>query len=446
MSSAESSQIGHESSGHFSRKLRFRTIDLVDPLTTRGRSRRPASTDSRPTTACFLSPSQKSVVDTPSKPYSTHRQVVVTMSSDQHQLASTSRTSDNHDQAATERIRELEAALSQAEARLEEAEQNLSDDRSLTRIVASKSISDSIVAPPPFLGKLSEQDPMDWLDYFEKFCAFKKLGDKDKTELFAMMLRGNAGDWLNTHFENWETAPTFKELKKAFKATYFRSPELRWKDASALWGQTQGENERVDDYVIRMRKLAHRLKFPDDVLHMAIVNGFRAPIKMHVVQQGVTSLDDSLRSARIAEAAGVAAVDPISTALLDLMKQSLQATEKQAGTLQQLTTKIASLSPAQTNSQINTSSVNQPASRRDFGPRQDRPRPQTIQRYNYAQRSADRRVGNPSLVRNHTITACANCGLQHATGNCAARGQSCRHCNRIGHFARVCRSSRQPSA
>ena len=109
MSSAESSQIGHESSGHFSRKLRFRTIDLVDPLPTRGRPRRPASTDSRPTTARFLSPSQKSVVDTPSKPYSTHLQVVVTMSSDQHQLASTSRTYDNHDQAAIniERIREF---------------------------------------------------------------------------------------------------------------------------------------------------------------------------------------------------------------------------------------------------------------------------------------------------------------------------------------------------
>ena len=76
-------------------------------------------------------------------------------------------------------------------------------------------------------------------------------------------------------------------------------------------------NERVDDYVICMRKLARRLKFPDDVLHIAIVNGSRAPIKTHVVQQGVTYLDDARRNARIAEAAGLASVNPIFTTVLD---------------------------------------------------------------------------------------------------------------------------------
>jgi hypothetical protein len=101
-----------------------------------------------------------------------------------------------------------------------------------------------------------------------------------------------------------------------------------------------------------MRKLARRLQFSDEVLHMAIINGLRAPIRMHVAQQGLKSLDDTIKAAKIAEATTASVPDTLTSTLLEMLKTSVQASEKQANELQQLTSRVASLSsvvPRQTN-------------------------------------------------------------------------------------------------
>jgi hypothetical protein len=35
---------------------------------------------------------------------------------------------------------------------------------------------------------------------------------------------------------------------------------------------------------------------------------------------------------------------------------------------------------------------------------------------------------------------CGKCGLDHSRGNCPANNQVCRKCQRVGHYARCCRS------
>jgi hypothetical protein len=85
-----------------------------------------------------------------------------------------------------------------------------------------------------------------------------------------------------------------------------------------------------------------------------------------------------------------------------------------------------------------------PEPRQNFGQRFTRVRPQTFQRDNYAQQTALRRGGGPRSFSSPP-TACGNCGLQHTRRNCPARQQECRHCGRVGHFARVCRSARLTS-
>jgi hypothetical protein len=81
------------------------------------------------------------------------------------------------------------------------------------------------------------------------------------------------------------------------------SDELKWKEAGALWSQAQGPDERVEDYVTRLRKAAKRLEFPPEVLLYAVINDLRAPIKLHVVQSGTETLEKVVHNAKLAEAA-----------------------------------------------------------------------------------------------------------------------------------------------
>jgi hypothetical protein len=46
------------------------------------------------------------------------------------------------------------------------------------------------------MGKISKQDPVDWLGWFEKYCDYKKTTAEEKASLFVMMLQGPAADWI----------------------------------------------------------------------------------------------------------------------------------------------------------------------------------------------------------------------------------------------------------
>jgi Retrotransposon gag protein len=202
-----------------------------------------------------------------------------------------------------------------------------------------RKVSDTVVAPKLFTGKAG-QDAENWLEYLERYCAFRKLDVNRKRELFWILLQEGASDWLVT-LPQADTM-RYDELVAAFKANYFKSPELRWREAGEIWNQAQKPDERVDDFVTRIRRAARRLNFPPDVLHFAIINWLRAPIRLHVVQQGVKTLEDTLRAARIAEAAATS-TSVLLSMMIEALTNSTKASEKQAAEIKQLAAKVATL-------------------------------------------------------------------------------------------------------
>jgi hypothetical protein len=97
------------------------------------------------------------------------------------------------------------------------------------------------------------------------------------------------------------------------------------KEAGDLFNQSQRPDERVDDFVSRLKRCAKRLNITDDTLHFAVIHGLRSPIRLHVLQQGVQDLEHTLRAARIAEAR--TATDPLTALLLETIKTTTQAAE-----------------------------------------------------------------------------------------------------------------------
>jgi hypothetical protein len=120
------------------------------------------------------------------------------------------------------------------------------------QLAKPKKIPSWVVAPKPFMGKTSEQDPLDWLAWFEKYCEYKMVTNEEKSSLFVMMLQGSAADWINGFLRDTVRTPSFHTLKSAFSENYFKAKELRWRDARSMWHEVKGVTERVADYIARM--------------------------------------------------------------------------------------------------------------------------------------------------------------------------------------------------
>jgi hypothetical protein len=143
----------------------------------------------------------------------------------------------------------------------------------LLRTIAAngtRTVSDAAVSPKPFTGR-ADQDPEGWFEYFERYSDFQQLDVTSKKKLFGILLQEGAGVWLSTL--PIAAQMSYAELTNAFNANYYRSPELKWREAGELWNQAQGPSERVEDFITRLRKAARRLNFPAEVLHYAVING-----------------------------------------------------------------------------------------------------------------------------------------------------------------------------
>jgi hypothetical protein len=62
-----------------------------------------------------------------------------------------------------------------------------------------------------------------------------------------------------------------------------------------------------------------------------------------LVQQGANALEETIRGAKLAEAAATTANDAVTVMMLDAMKANALASEKQAAEIRQLTARVAAL-------------------------------------------------------------------------------------------------------
>jgi hypothetical protein len=321
-------------------------------------------------------------------------------------------------------------------------------------------IADTIISPKTFSGSSNESGE-EWLEYVDKYFEFRNLTEEDRIRLFNMLLRGSASDWMSTLSP--QQLHSYHSLREAFKETYYPSRELRFKEASAIWQKPQEPNEKVDEFLTRIKRGARRLEISDDTLHLAVVSGLKPNLRCVVLQNGLKDLNETIRLARIAES--TLSTDPVTALLLENMKNTTQIAEKQSQEIRDLTAKVSALSADTVLHQLAqkseasavTAATDDTQTRRMdrmYIPRSTddrsnqsrdaqryrnfRPRAALPQREREWRNAGARQQARPAVTQPRT--ECARCGLDHSRDSCPAENQICRRCSRIGHFARRCRS------
>jgi hypothetical protein len=174
--------------------------------------------------------------------------------------------------------------------------------RKLFNTLGHLSISDAAFALQPFTGSSHCGDQAEkWLEQFSRYVAFKKLNEDDQLQLFYLLMKDQAADWLTS-------LPPFRKedinvLKNEFMRRHQKTRVEKWKQTSDNWRRRQEPTEPVDDYIVAMQAAARRVKMSQSSLADAIIQGLYPEIRLHVLHAGAEALEDILRAARISEAA-----------------------------------------------------------------------------------------------------------------------------------------------
>jgi len=130
-------------------------------------------------------------------------------------------------------------------------------------------------------------------------------------------------------------------LLSAFKERYFRAPELQFAEAASLFSEPQKLNETVMDFVTRLKKVAIRLNISDEMLHHAVIHGLKPAIKASVLTKGVTTLEQTVKTAKISETA--LGVDPLQNMLIDALTRNASLADIQTAQISDLVVKVNAL-------------------------------------------------------------------------------------------------------
>jgi hypothetical protein len=360
--------------------------------------------------------------------------------------------------------------------------------------------SDASYAPPSFNGS-PNQDAERWLRRFKHYVNFRQLSDDAAIQLFKLLLTDAAADWLES-VPQMDQA-TINVLYKTFLERFATSEILRWKQASAIFVRQQGATELVDTYITDMMNLAKRVPITDKtVIRYALIKGLKPSIRQYVLQTSPTTLEDTMKAARVAEAAtiDVSTDSPEVTSLAKDVRDLMAAFKTlQDKTRQPTPERIASLdgrnnqryqspTPRRVTFEEDRQIQDRFEPRRTPSPQIRRPvtntpqdwswpDPQPSTQWSGRQSQVDFRPSAPPFGRSQqdgrrrferrpsqqpswqprtapenfspgkqyqfSPPRCRNCGTSHppTPDACFAKGLTCFGCGRMGHIRKMCRST-----
>ena len=309
------------------------------------------------------------------------------------------------------------------------------------------------VKPPLFTGR-GDEDADSFVSAFDKYIKYREITeDSKKLNLFAVLLKESAAQWLDSLPET--AKDTYVNLSLAFNNRYRRPDSQKFMRANELFTTKQADNESIDDYVSKLRRIARLIDVDDNILKFVILNGMKPALSAQVIQAKPESIDKLLEVARLAEL-----VMPRATASHTVVSDQLVEIQAE---MRRLATKVdlamtTAIQPSRSPTPERRVRFNRPESPRSSAstPTYDEHpgtsgnhtrRPPGFQRVASNQ---ERQQYGPSQHRQPTqpiqqsVAPCTRCARYHGNNSfCPARDprRVCNYCHKPGHFQAACFSA-----
>ncbi|KAK3611282.1 hypothetical protein CHS0354_004931 [Potamilus streckersoni] len=316
-------------------------------------------------------------------------------------------------------------------------------------------------------------------EHFTQWAKFYDLSDEKALNAFPFQLKRHANVWYDTLPEN--VTHDWHLLVNDFKSRFHHDDVIL--DLPIL--QThQGSSESVMDYLGRLFQTATNKPSSDQVLLAVALNGLKLSVKRIVINNNPANMAE-LRQATVLAEKSIATTDTTDlSALNTILNEVKQLKDEVAANSKQTKDSISSL---QKHAHINATKLPflpptsnyrshdtyytpfPPAHSHDtyfrsnptytpppsaqshntyFRPNQTYTSPPSAfpQRYPRRHSSSQPSRAPHFQPQTHTRhpTPCIGCG-KHCTSStiCPARNAQCHYCHKIGHFSRVCLSTRK---
>jgi hypothetical protein len=344
------------------------------------------------------------------------------------------------------------------------------------------SLNDISAVVKTYTGQNS-QNALKWLYSFTTYTDLKNIQGYDKIQLFKLLMSEQAADWILTLSPH--LCDSEDHLFDAFLRRFGISESQKLTNESRLWHRHQLESESVDDYVSYMRLQGYQINMPESQLFKIICNGFKEPIKMFVMTNNCSSIEELLNIARSCEAASSSdrpnsqqlAITQLTEMVRELRKditrESVRDTQ-QHHTMAPICDEegqyhanlcACSMEQAQPNHSGTRAFSRNQNSQDSYSPRNadfdsNRPRYSTQQyrpRQQYAPRPDRQQTVRfqapqyPAYTQRNTSAPQATktgrctqyCGRIHILDreHCRATNMICHYCSKVGHLQAVCKSN-----
>ena len=182
---------------------------------------------------------------------------------------------------------------------------------------------DGALLPEPFHGRQTDNAEV-WLSYLNRYATYKHLPDHQKLDLFKVLLRGTASDWLAAVPNN--VLADLEQFTEAFTARFQDNDLLKYRSARDLFHTKQIASQSVDDYVTTLLKTAAKIghKPEDDIIRYAILAGLRPHIASQVLMTNPNTTALVIERARLAELAAKPEPQTVDTISDEVQKNQVQ--------------------------------------------------------------------------------------------------------------------------